>query len=84
MIRRTTFCDSPARGGSITQTSGLPGLLDEVAHREPDVAGEERAFVISLRRALSIASATARSTISTPTTSRARAASERPIVPMPQ
>ena len=33
---------------------------------------KKRAFVISLRRALSIASATARSTISTPTTSRAR------------
>ena len=42
------------------------------------------AFVISFRRALSIASATAASTISTPTTSRARAASESAIVPMPE
>jgi hypothetical protein len=38
---------------------------------------------VPLRRALSIASATAGSTISTPITSRARLASERPIVPMP-
>ena len=45
---------------------------------------KKRALVISLRRALSIASATARSTISTPTTSRARLASSRPIVPIPQ
>jgi hypothetical protein len=45
---------------------------------------KNEALVISLRRAFSIASATAASTISTPTTSRARVASDRPIVPMPQ
>jgi hypothetical protein len=41
-------------------------------------------LVTSFSRAFSIASATARSTISTPITSRARAASVSAIVPMPQ
>jgi hypothetical protein len=45
---------------------------------------KKEALVISLSRAFSIASATAGSTISTPMTSRARVASESPIVPMPQ
>ena len=41
MIRRTTFCDRPARGGSMTSDVGLAGALDELAHREAHVAGEE-------------------------------------------
>ncbi len=41
MIRRTTFCDRPARGGSTIRTSGRPALLDELAQRQADVAGEE-------------------------------------------
>ena len=41
MIRRTTFCDSPARGGSTTARRGLPAVLDELAQRQADVAGEE-------------------------------------------
>ena len=40
MMRRTTFSDRPARGGSMTATSGAR-LLDELAHRDADVAGVE-------------------------------------------
>ena len=45
---------------------------------------KKRALSISLRRALTIASAIASSTISRPHSSPARGASDRPIVPMPQ
>ena len=72
MIRRTTFCDRPARGGSITQTSGLPASSTRSRIASRMSPAKKRALVISLRRALSIASATAGSTISTPITSRAR------------
>ena len=41
MMRRTIFCDRPARGGSTTMTSGLPGLLDQRARGRAHVAGEE-------------------------------------------
>ena len=41
MIRRTTFCERPARGGSMTSTSGLPAVRDELAERQADVAREE-------------------------------------------
>ena len=41
MIRRTTFCESPARGGSTTSDVRPPGALDELAHGQAHVAGEE-------------------------------------------
>ena len=68
----------------MTATSGLPArsTSSRIASRMSPAKNE--ALVISLRRAFWIASATAASTISTPTTSRARVASDRPIVPMPQ
>ena len=45
MMRRTTFCDRPARGGSMMQTSGRLASLDELAQREAHVAGEEARVV---------------------------------------
>ena len=51
MIRRTTFCERPARGGSTTTTSGRPAPLDEFAHRESHVAGEEVRVVDAVARA---------------------------------
>ena len=50
MIRRTTFWERPARGGSTTKTSGRPGALDELAHREAHVAGEEARVVDPVAR----------------------------------
>ena len=41
MIRRTTFCDSPARGGSTIRTSGRPARSTSSRMRQPHVAGEE-------------------------------------------
>ncbi len=68
----------------MTATSGLPASATRSRMASRMSPAKKRALVISLRRALSIASATAGSMISTPTTSRARLASDRPIVPMPQ
>ena len=45
MIRRTTFCESPARGGIDDHHVGAFRLLDQLAQREPDVAGEEPGVV---------------------------------------
>ena len=45
MIRRTTFCESPARGGSTTSTSGRPACCDELAQRQPHIAGKEAGVV---------------------------------------
>ena len=68
----------------MTATSGLPARSTRSRIARRMSPAKKDALVISLIRAFSIASATAGSTISTPTTSRARVASERPIVPMPQ
>ena len=83
-FRRTTFCERPARGGSTTSTSGLPAFSTRSRSARRTSPAKNFAEPMSLRRAFSIASATASSTISTPQISPARCASERPTVPMPQ
>jgi hypothetical protein len=78
--RRTTFCESPARGGVDDEDVGLARPARRARACQADVAAAKRALVISLSRAFWIASATAASTISTPATSRARGAIVRAIV----
>ena len=84
ITRRTTFFDSPARGGSTTTTSGLPGLLQQGPDPRGGLGGPKRAFAMPLRRALCSASAIASATISMPQTSPAWGARHRLIVPIPQ
>ncbi len=76
MIRRTTFCDSPARGGSTTSTSGRPARSTSSRSARRTSPAKKCALAISFRRALAIASATAsrRSRAPTPPRPAARAA----------
>ena len=84
IIRRTTFWESPARGGSTTSTSGRPARANSSGRARRVSPAKKWAFAISLRRAAAIASATACSTNSIPHTSPARGASASAIVPVPQ
>jgi len=59
MTRRTTFFDSPARGGSTTRTSGRPARSTSSRSASRTSPAKKCACSTSLRRAFSIASATA-------------------------
>ena len=72
MIRRTTFCDSPARGGSTISTSGRPARSTSSRSASRTSPAKKCALSISLARALAIASAIASSTSSRPHTSATR------------
>ena len=82
--RLTIFCESPARGGSMTTTSGLPAFSTSGRTPVRALPDMKRAFSIPLLSALRSASAIASATISSPQTSPASFAIVSPIVPMPQ
>ena len=84
MIRRTTFWESPARGGSTTTTSGRPARSTSSGSARRVSPAKNCTPGISLRRAAAIASATASSTSSIPHSSPARGASVSAIVPIPE
>src|SRR5215213_5211 len=56
ITRRTIFCESPARGGSMTTTSGLSRPLDQRPHPGPRAARHEAGVLdpIQLRVALGV------------------------------
>ena len=84
MIRRTTFCDSPARGGSTISTSGRPARSTSSRMARRTSPAKKWALSTSLARALAIASEMASGTSSSPHTSATRGDISRPIVPIPQ
>ena len=84
MTRLTTLAERPARGGSMTTTSGLPASSISGRIWVRASPARKRAFEIPLMRAFSSASTIASGTTSMPQTSPAFGAIARAIVPIPQ
>ena len=85
MIRRTTFCDRPARGGSMTATSGLPARSTSSRIARRMSPAKKRALVISLSAGvLDRVGDRGLDDLHADHLARARRRARAPIVPMPQ